>query len=85
MKKYKKLYHITGRTKGRKYVCTGPYSKKAHAIYAFLDKYPRFRGIANIYHENFHYLTGNSGLVESTYDGKIVEVFESAKNMRASL
>lgn len=78
--KTKKTYGITGKTSTGKFVCTG-FGDKKFVIEYFIQKYPRFKGYAEI-RTQFAQDMGNGMLCADYGRWETIDSFHSTKELK---
>lgn len=76
----KYFWEIAGFTKAEKRVSIYRCSSFEQALKAFIEKYPRFRGEANILKCRYNILS--DGLYSSTRDYQVINHFDSTKQIK---
>ncbi len=76
-----KAYKITGYTKAGKFVCTGFGTQLKEIVAYFIEKYPRFKGDAEI---ELAYLERSGEMLIDRYSTawQILDSFESTKELK---
>lgn len=80
-RKFRKTYEISGRTTAGKHVIIGFCNSMKNAITLFINKYPRFKGVAEI-RTQFAEDMGNGMLCADHEKWETIDSFESTKELK---